>query len=219
MIAARLWHGAIAVMVAVAVVMQVKIAVNAPALPAGHAVGTLAGTGTGGRIVRLLSFFTVQSNVLSGIVSAQLAIRPDRDGRLWRILRLDALFGITVTGIVYATVLARTHEPKGWEQTSSNILVHYVVPIAMVLGWLLFGPRPRITAAVVWWSLAWPVAWLGYTLIRGEATGWYPYPFVDAATHGYGRVLLNAVAVTAVFGAVAALFAWGDRKLRATTTP
>lgn len=214
MIAARIWHGTIALLVLFALVVQVKLAVDAPAVPPGHAVGFLAGTGTAGRVVRLLSFFTVQSNILSGVVSAQLAMRPDRDGRLWRIARLDALFGITVTGIVYATVLARTHEPKGWEQTSSNLVVHYVVPIGMVLGWLLFGPRPRITSSVLWWALAWPVAWLIYTFIRGEATGWYPYPFVDVATHGYGRVLVNAVLVTAVFAGVAALFAWGDRKLR-----
>jgi hypothetical protein len=164
--------------------------------------------------VRLLSFFTVQSNLLSGIVSAQLARDPNRDGRLWRIARLDALFGITITGIVYSTVLARIHEPHGWEQTSSNVVVHYVVPLAMVVGWLLFGPRPRISQAVLARSLAWPVAWLAYTLIHGEATGWYPYPFVDAATHGYARVLVNAAAVTAVFAIVASLFAWGDRRLR-----
>lgn len=214
MIAARLWHGALAVLVTAAIVLQLKIAVDAPALPAGHAIGTLAGAGTSTRVIRLLSFFTVQSNLLSGVVSAQLAIKPDRDGPVWRVLRLAALFGITVTGIVYATVLAKIHEPHGWEQTSSNLVVHYVVPIGMVLGWLLFGPRPRITASVVYWSLVWPVLWLGYTLIRGEATSWYPYPFVDAATQGYGRVLINAVGVTAVFGLVAALFAWGDRRLR-----
>jgi uncharacterized membrane protein len=213
-IAARLWHGSIAVLAIAAIAIQIKLSIDAPAVPAGHAVGVLAGTSTAGRIVRLLSFFTVQSNILSAVVSVQLARNPNRDGTLWRIARLDALFGITVTGIVYATVLARIHEPNGWEQTSSNIVVHYVVPIAMVLGWLLFGPRPRITSTVLWWSLAWPVAWLGYTLIRGEATRWYPYPFVDAATEGYARVLVNAVAVTAVFGLVAALFAWGDRKLR-----
>jgi len=214
MIAARIWHATVAVLVLFAIAVQIKLAVDAPAVPAGHEVGRLAGTGTAGRVIRVLSFFTVQSNILSGIVSAQLAMRPDRDGPLWRVARLDALFGIAVTGVVYATVLARIHEPHGWEQTSSNIVVHYVVPIGMVLGWLLFGPRPRITASVLRWSLAWPVAWLVYTLIRGEATSWYPYPFLDAATQGYGRVLLNAVAVTAVFAGVAALFNWGDRKLR-----
>jgi uncharacterized membrane protein len=216
MITARVWHGAVAALVLFAIVLQIKIGVDAPARPAGHAVGTLAGTGTAGRVVRLLSFFTVQSNILSGLVSAQLAVNPSRDGTLWRIARLDALFGIAVTGIVYSTVLARIHEPHGWEQTSSNAIVHYVVPLTMVIGWLLFGPRPRISAAVVRWSLAWPVAWLGYTLIRGEIWHWYPYPFVDAASEGYARVVVNAVAVTAVFGAVAALFACGDRRLRRT---
>lgn len=214
MIAARLWHGTVAVLVALAIALQIKIAIDAPALPSGHAVGTLAGTGGSGRVTRLLSFFTVQSNLLSGVVSAQLALRPDRDGPLWRVARLDALFGIAVTGIVYATVLAKIHEPHGWEQTSSNIVVHYVVPIAMVLGWVLFGPRPRITGSVIGWALAWPVAWLVYTLIHGEASHWYPYPFVDAASQGYLRVVINAVAVTAVFALVAALFGWGDRKLR-----
>ena len=216
MIAARVWHASVALLVVFALVVQVKIAADASAVPAGHAVGTLAGTALWGRIVRVLSFFTVQSNILSGIVSAQLAANPRRDGTIWRVVRLDALFGITVTGIVYATVLARIHEPHGWEQTVSNTIVHYVVPLAMVVGWLLFGPRPRISRSVVGWSLLWPVAWLVYTLIRGEISHWYPYPFVDAATQGYGRVLINAVAVTVVFAGVAALFAWGDRKLRRT---
>ena len=62
------------------------------------------------RVLRVLSFFTIQSNILSGIVSGQLARNPVRDGRIWRAARLAALFGITVTGIVYATVLARMHE-------------------------------------------------------------------------------------------------------------
>ena len=210
---ARTWHGLIAVLVLAALAVQIDIAVQASGSPPGHAVGTLAGTALGGRLVRVASFFTIQSNVLAAITSAVLAVRPDRDGPVLRVVRLDALVGITVTGIVYSTVLARIHEPKGWEQVSTNAVFHYVVPVLMVLGWLLFGPRPRISAAVVWWSLLWPVLWFGYTLARGEATGWYPYPFVDAATQGYGRVLANALLVTVVLGAVAAAFAFGDRKL------
>jgi uncharacterized membrane protein len=210
---ARAWHGTVAVLVLAALAVQIDIAVQVPSHPPGHAVGLLAGTAVGGRVVRVLSFFTIQSNVLSAITSAQLAIRPDRDGPVLRVVRLDALLGITVTGIVYSTVLARIHEPKGWQQVSTNTVFHYVVPIMMVLGWLLFGPRPRIDRTVLAWSLLWPVLWFGYTIGRGEATGWYPYPFVDVATHGYGRVLVNALLVTAVLGAVALLFALGDRRL------
>jgi hypothetical protein len=132
---------------------------------------------------------------------------------VWRVVRLSALVGISVTGVVYSAVLAATHEPKGWQQLFTNTVTHYVVPITMVLGWLLFGPRPRINAPVVAWSLLFPILWLGYTLVRGEITPWYPYPFVDVVSHGYPTVLVNAVLVTIVLGAVSALFWWGDREL------
>jgi hypothetical protein len=41
--------------------------------------------GTGTRVVNLLSFFTIQSNLLV------LAAAPSPDGRWWRVLRLDGL--------------------------------------------------------------------------------------------------------------------------------
>jgi len=210
----RVWNGAIAVLAVAALALQLWIALRLPGTPPSTEVGRLAGATLTGRLLRMASFFTIQSNVLSAITSAQLARDPDRDGPIWRIVRLDALIGITVTGVVYSTVLARIHEPKGWQQLSSNAAVHYVVPIMMVLGWLLFGPRPRITARVVGWSLAFPLLWFGYTLVRGAITPWYPYPFVDVHTHGYPRVLLNALLVTLVLGAVSGLSWWGDRKLR-----
>lgn len=212
---ARSWHATVATLVLVGVVVQVWVAVEVSATPPGHAVGTLAGTALPGRLLRTFSFFTVQSNVLSGLVSWQLARRPHRDGPGFRVARLDALFGIAITGIVYATVLARIHEPHGWRETLANTIFHYAVPVLMVLGWLLFGPRPRVAGRVVLWSLAWPLAWFGYTMVAGAVSKWYPYPFVDVATQGYARVIANAALVTALFAAVAGLFLLGDRRLRA----
>jgi hypothetical protein len=210
---ARWWHATIAILVVAALAVQVVIIAQASATPPSHGVGQLAGAGGFTRVIRTLSFFTIQSNILSAIVSAQLARNPARDGRGWRILRLATLFGIVVTGIVYSTVLARVHEPHGWEQVSTNTVFHYIVPIMMLLGWFLFGPRPRISASVIAWSLAWPVLYFGYILAHGAASKWYPYPFVNVAGHGYPAVLLNAVLVTVVFAAVGAVFGVGDRKL------
>ncbi len=211
---ARVWHGALATAVIAALGLQVVIAVRAPGSPPAHAVGTLAGASVAGRLLRVVSFFTIQSNVLLAVTSAQLAVRPERDGRLWRIVRLDALVGVAVTGIVYATVLARIHEPKGWEQVVSNAIFHYGAPVAAVLGWLIIGPRPRIDRRVVAGSLFWPLLWFAYTLARGSLSRWYPYPFVDAATHGYARVLANALLVLLVLGAVACIYLLGDKRLR-----
>lgn len=213
---ARLWHGIVAVEVLAGLIVQIALVATLPARPHQLAPGVIAGATGAGRYLRTISFFTIQSNLLAGISSAQLALAPQRDGRVVRVLRLDALLGITVTGIVYATVLARIHEPKGWEQVTTNTLFHYVTPMAMVAGWLLFGPRPRINWSVVFAALGWPIAWFGFTLARGSIDPWYPYPFVDVSTHGYGRVLLNAAAVTLVLGITGALYWAGDRWLPAS---
>lgn len=214
----RSWHALIAVLMLAAVTVQIIVAVRVSGTPHETSVGLLRGSSTAGRIIRVLSFFTIESNLLSGLVSAQLAIRPDRDGTAWRSLRLAALFGITVTGLVYSTVLAKIHEPNGTAETFVNDLVHYVVPVMMILGWLAFGPRPRITRTTILGSLLFPLLWIIYTLVRGAIWKWYPYPFLDVPTHGYLRVAVNAVLVTAVLGAVAALIATGDRALPAAPT-
>ena len=212
---ARAVHAITAVLILAALVIQVVIAVRAPgSVPGPLPPGTVSGAPLAARLLRIASFFTIQSNMLVGVTAAQLAYRPDRDGPGWRIARLNGLVGIAVTGIVYSTVLARIHEPKGWEQTSTNTVFHYIVPLLAVFGWLLFGPRTLIDRSTVLWSLGWPVLWFSYTLVHGAISGWYPYPFVAVSDHGYARVLLNALAVTAVLGAVAALFAVGDVKLR-----
>jgi hypothetical protein len=212
---ARRWHFAIALLVAAGILVQFWIAIRVAGTPKAHAVGTLAGTPVANRLLRVLSFFTIQSNILSGLSSAQLARNPNRDGRIWRAVRLASLFGIAVTGIVYSTVLAKVHEPHGWQETSTNTIFHYIVPIMMVVGWLLFGPRPRIDRRTIALALLWPAAWVGYILVYGAITKWYPYPFLDVITHGYGRVIANGAAVVVVLFGVTAVYWLGDQRLPA----
>lgn len=220
---ARVWNATIAVLVLAALLLQLWIAVRVSATPPAHAVGTLAGAPVANRVLRVLSFFTVQSNIISAVTSAQLARDPDRDGRSWRAVRLASLFGITVTGIVYATVLAKVHEPNGWQETFTNDVFHYIVPIMMIVGWVLFGPRPRIEARTIGLAILWPVIWVVYTLIHGAITSWYPYPFVNVLIHGYALVFVNAVLVVVVLLVVTAVFWMGDRRLppplRASSLP
>lgn len=216
---ARVWNATIAVVMMVALLVQLWIAIRVSATPPAHAVGTLAGAPVASRVVRVLSFFTVQSNILSGLTSAQLAGDPLSDGRAWRAVRLASLLGITVTGIVYTTVLAKVHEPHGWQETLANDVFHYVVPLMMVAGWLLFGPRPRIDARTVGLAMLWPVAWFVYTLAHGAVTSWYPYPFVDVISNGYLLVVLNSVLVVILLALVAALFRLGDHRLPPTSEP
>lgn len=164
------------------------------------------------RVANFFSFFTVQSNIVLGIGAAILALNPQGDGRGFRVLRIAGLIGIAVTGVVYSTLLSGVVDLDGVAQLT-NLGFHYLAPLLGVIGWLLFGPWPRIEPRTVVLSLSWPVAWLIYTLIRGELTDFYPYPFIDVAELGYGRTLLNAAGITVVFLAVGWLFAFGDRRL------
>lgn len=213
---ARVWHGIVAALVLVALVIQVVLALRATGPAPEVWTGYLRGTHAVGRVVRVFSFFTIQSNLLCGYIALSLALAPHRDGPTWRAVRLASLFGITVTGIVYSAVLADAHQPNGVPEIVVNTIVHYVVPIMAVAGWFLFGPRPRIERRTVLLSLAFPVLWIGYTLIRGATAHWYPYPFTDVDALGYGRVAFNGVLVIGLLAAVAGAFAYGDRRLRPT---
>ncbi|BCB90320.1 Pr6Pr family membrane protein [Phytohabitans suffuscus] len=155
---------------------------------------------------------TIQSNLLVLAAAATLAADPARNGRAWRVLRLDGLLGITITGVVYATVLAGLVAHEGVE-VWLNAAFHYFCPLWTVVGWLLFGPRPRITWHTVWWAFAWPAAWVAYTLVRGAVTGWYPYPFLDVTDLGYPVALRNVAFVLVLALAVADLLRRLDRRL------
>lgn len=212
---ARWWHAATLAVVATGLIWQLVLIVqNTNVLV--EANGTAPSTAT--RVVRFFSYFTVESNILVGVAAAMLLLRPDRDGPLWRVLRLDALIGISVTGVVYTTLLRGVVELHG-AAAVTNALVHYVAPLMAVIGWLLFGPRPRLTENTLVASLIWPALYVAYTLAHGAASHRYPYPFIDVAKLGYATALRNGVGLNLLLVGIGALFMWLDHRLPARPPP
>jgi len=164
------------------------------------------------RVWRFFSYFTTQANLLVVATSLSLAFRADRDGPNWRVARLNALTGITITALVHWFLLHPLDDFHGllW---ASDTLVHIIVPVLVVLGWLVFGPRRRISVRVVVLGLVWPVLWLLYTLAVGRITGWYPYFFLDLGQTSPGGVALYCVAILTLLFVVSCLFWMGDRWL------
>jgi len=52
-----------------------------------------------------------------------------------------------------------------------NAGLHYFAPAWTLVGWLLFGPRPRLDWATIGWAFVWPLLWICYTFAHGAATG------------------------------------------------
>ncbi len=164
------------------------------------------------RVGRLVSYFTIQSNLLVAVTAVQLARDPLRDGRWWRPVRAAALVGITVTGLVHFVLLRPLLDLQGASWAADKLL-HMVVPLLAIIGWLVAGPRPRASWRDALSALVWPVAWLAWTLVVGAVSGWYPYPFLDVSAKGAGSVAVTSVGVTVLFLALAAGLSALDRRM------
>jgi hypothetical protein len=198
----RLWFAATALCVVAGVAISVYTAVQTP----GRFHSGIE------RAFNTFAFFTIQSNLIVGGTTLLLAARPDRSSAVFRVFRLIGLVAITVTGVVYHVALSRLVDLEGWHQLG-NQLVHTVVPLLAVVGWLGFGPRRLTSARVAWLSLLFPACWIAFTLIRGAVWHWYPYPFIDVTVLGYGKVILNCFWVALLLLGLAAGATVLDRRL------
>jgi len=200
-------HVVTAVVVVAALVLQTLLVVTGDSVLAETEVPPLAT-----RLGRLVSYFTIQSNLLVAVTAVQLARDPLRDGRWWRPARAAALVGITVTGLVHFTLLRPLLHLEGASWAADKLL-HMVVPLLAVVGWLVAGPRPRAPWRDSLTALVWPVAWLVWTLAVGAVTGWYPYPFLDVGAEGAGAIAVTCLGVTLLFLALAGVLSWLDRRM------
>lgn len=167
---------------------------------------------TATRVLRYCSYLTIWSNALVAWSTATLAFATDRDTRAWRALRLDAVVICFGGGVVHFFLLRPLLDLHGADLVADKLL-HVVVPLLAVVGWLALGPRGRATGEDLGPFLVLPLVWLAYTLVRGAFVDWYPYPFVDVGEHGYGVVTLNAVGVAAFLVVLALAAVVVDRAL------
>jgi hypothetical protein len=175
--------------------------------------------GAPGRVIDFLSYFTILSNILVAVMLTALARGRVRPTLLWRTIRMDSLIMITVTGLVFALILAKDADLQGLQYVT-NTIEHYIVPVLTVLTWLLWGPRAWLRLVTVFTAMVIPLAWLAYTLIRGAVVDSYPYGFIDVAVLGYGTALVNIAGVLALGIVLGFVFLGLDRLLsRGVSTP
>lgn len=147
----------------------------------------LGAAGFLGREIDHFSYFTIWSNLLAAVIFTMLAINPNRTGSLFRVLRLDAIVMMIVTGIVYNALL-NTGGHEGWDFWSNGIQ-HTWGPILVFLVFVISGPRGWISSSTIFAALLLPILWLAYALIRGSVIGAYPYDFLDVNANGMASVL------------------------------
>lgn len=204
---ARSWHLLTVVVAWAALLLQLVLVVRG-----GVVLDEVTPPALGTRLVRFVSYFTVLTNLLVALTTTSLALGQNAYPTWWKVLRLNAIVGITVTGLVHWFLLRPLLDLSGADYVADKLL-HVVVPLLAVVGWLVFGPRGKAERRLLLPSLIYPIGWLVYTLVRGALVEWYPYPFLDVDLHGYPRALLACVGVAALLLALTQAAIVLDRRL------
>jgi hypothetical protein len=173
------------------------------------------------RRVNFFSFFTIDANVLAVVALIGLEFGgATLPGRLARWLRGATTLYMAMTGIIYAVLLAPIAADVSTQLDWVNTVVHVAAPIVVVADWFLAPPDPAPSRASALWWLTFPLAWLGYTVVRGAIVDWYPYPFIDPrdgvehAAGSWGAVIVTTVVLTAFVIALALAIVWLTAKRR-----
>jgi len=171
------------------------------------------------QVINFVSFFTIDSNILTVVVflvGAVCLIRGETPEPRWfSVGRASVTAYMATTGIVYNLLLRGIELPQGSTLAWSNEILHVVAPILIVLDWLFAPGRNRLDWKTIWIIVIFPLVWAIYTMIRGPFVYdavygndfWYPYPFLNPVTAplGYVSVAFYVVLIAAIIGGVGAL--------------
>jgi hypothetical protein len=167
-----------------------------------------SGRTLGGAIVHLLSYFTIQGNLLVALSLTTILLVPASAlGRFFAKPSIITSIGvyITIVFLVYQLVLRGQHTPVGLFKLADELL-HTFNPAAFVLFWLIFIPTGRIAwlKALTW--LVYPLLYCFYILIRGYISGYYPYSFIDGNKLNGQQIFINCVFLLFAFLSIGLLF-------------
>lgn len=167
------------------------------------------GHGWGMALVIYFGFFTILSNLLATLVLSAWRVGPGFVGHGWLtrpVTITTAASAMTIVGLVYFFILRHSWQPEG-AQFVADAMLHYVMPVLMVVFWAWAVPARAMPWASAPWLLMYPLAYLVYVFARGELVSLYPYPFIDVLTIGYPAAMRNSVGLMVAYALVAGLYA------------
>lgn len=160
-------------------------------------------------VIRFFSFFTILTNILAAMYfSGQYSGKQftNQPGVLTAVTCY-----IFIVGIVYQIVLRQLWHPTGLQKLADELL-HSVNPLLVILYWYNYEKKDGLHYRAIKNWLIYPVVYLLYILIRGNFSGFYPYPFADVKNIGIQKALLNSSIILLFFiGIACLLIALGKR--------
>lgn len=152
--------------------------------------------------LNFFSFFTIQSNIAAALLLLYLATARNVSQTVQAIRGAISLY-MLMTGVIFALLLSGLADARLTALPWDNTVLHYIMPIVVTLDWAIHPPKKKLAPKAVWAWTIFPIVYVIYTLLRGSAVGWYPYPFLNPQASSYVEVGVTSV-VIAVFVIIAA---------------
>lgn len=183
-----------------------------------------AGRSALGSLIFFFSFFTILSNLLATFCLAAFAFPGCGHLAFFRrpkVATAIALYMLVVAAI-YIAILEGLWAPEGLTRVLDRLL-HYVMPALFLVFWAAFVPKGGTAYADIPGFLAFPAFYGAYVMLRGAASGEYPYPILDAGKLGYPAALTNMAAILALFLILGLAFVaydhWAGKRAGTASSP
>lgn len=163
------------------------------------------------RPTEYFTFFTITSCLLTGVslvMSGLSVLRNEQESKFLTLFRLTMAASMVIVGVIYNALLTGSVDVRdmGYEwPVLPNLLLHTYMPIFVFLEWLIVRTAVPLKIKSVFWVLVYPLTWLAFSLVRGLATDWYPYWFLDPNEEGGIPQMIQWILTIAAFFVVLAV--------------
>jgi len=153
------------------------------------------------------AYFSIVTAILAGLflITTSFGLLLKIEDTKWvEIARLSFTVALIVVGVVYHALLAGAANDVrdgdyAWP-VLPNEIIHTYAPILATLEYLISVRAFRLRLRAFVWVAIFPLTWLILSIVRGNATNWWPYWFINPnGEAGLGGMLAYIGAITLFF--------------------
>ncbi|MCX6478768.1 MAG: Pr6Pr family membrane protein [Micrococcales bacterium] len=159
------------------------------------------------RPAEYFAYFSIVTAIVAGLflITTGFGLLLNIEDTKWvEVARLSLAVALIVVGVVYHALLAGAANDVrdgdyAWP-VLPNEIIHTYAPILAVIEYLISVKAFRIRLRAFVWVAVFPLTWLVLSIVRGMATNWWPYWFINPnGEAGLGGMLTYISAITVFF--------------------
>jgi len=148
--------------------------------------------------VNMFRYFTIQSNFIVALYFGLNCSNRLKNNKVFDALLGGVVIYITITFIVFLTLLEPIYNPEGLSLIGSTFS-HYIVPILVIFYLVYFRSEYSFMIKDIIYWIIYPVMYLVFLIVYGSITGDYIYPFFQVSVVGVTGLIIVIIIMVFFF--------------------